>query len=671
MAVRMISRCSVVLALMLLLWVSGMVPQVAYAVEDGLVVAVMQGGSETETPEAEESITTGSVDGEEALAQEEAAAASIKYAVTAGSSWAWATNGETAQASGANQFVGVRMQLDSATSGSLQYQVNLNGSGWQAPKGDNAPAGGETAKSKRIESLRIALSGEISQWYDVEYRVKFASGTWQAWKKNGAVAGKAGKALAGLQVKLMKKPAKATSAAPGIIGVRYRVALGSSKWQKWMASNAIAGKTAQGKRIKRIALALDKGSLTGGITYRVRLSSGKWKPWKKNGKSTGTYGNIEAIQIKLTGEISKTYDVVYRTYVRGVGWQARMRNGATAGTGKGRRVQAIRVQIVPKSARDGWVNNGSSWSYYKKGKILKGTWLQTNESPINVMTTKNKRYWLDAEGKLAVSRIVDPAVAQDAGAAHAAYASKWGYTSANSKIKTPKGLSFSDGNGFLKSQAGWMKTAVYDGEEEIYRLKKAGSYAVATTGLFKVDGKQYYGWPKEGYIMRDMTKKFSGKWRTADSAGVLGAATSAQIHIERYVQWAIGIANDNSHGYTQDTAGRWGPDYDCSSLVISSLKNTGLSVGGAIYTGNMISELTVRGFKWHTDLKNIKRGDILLVHKIGGRQHTEIYIGKGKTVGAHIAETGGIYGRTGDQTGNEISVAPYSKIWQGYLRFGS
>ena len=38
--------------------------------------------------------------------------------------------------------------------------------------------------------------------------------------------------------------------------------------------------------------------------------------------------------------------------------------------------------------------------------------------------------------------------------------------------------------------------------------------------------------------------------------------------VESAVQWAIGIANDNSHGYDQGS--RWGPDYDCSSLLITA-----------------------------------------------------------------------------------------------------
>ena len=45
--------------------------------------------------------------------------------------------------------------------------------------------------------------------------------------------------------------------------------------------------------------------------------------------------------------------------------------------------------------------------------------------------------------------------------------------------------------------------------------------------------------------------------------------------IEKAVEWAISIANDNSHGY--DQAHRDGPDYDCSSLICWAYYNAGLN----------------------------------------------------------------------------------------------
>ena len=56
--------------------------------------------------------------------------------------------------------------------------------------------------------------------------------------------------------------------------------------------------------------------------------------------------------------------------------------------------------------------------------------------------------------------------------------------------------------------------------------------------------------------------------------------------------------NTWSLGY--DQSNRWdvrdGGECDCSSLVITALKAAGFDVGGSTYTGNMLSNLTGRGW---------------------------------------------------------------------------
>jgi hypothetical protein len=145
--------------------------------------------------------------------------------------------------------------------------------------------------------------------------------------------------------------------------------------------------------------------------------------------------------------------------------------------------------------------------------------------------------------------------------------------------------------------------------------------------------------------------------------------SAADTKIEAAINWAVGIANDNSHGYTQVMELRQGPDYDCSSLVINALKNAGINTGGASYTGNMKSELTKYGFTWISwseigGVSNLQRGDILF--KTG---HTEIYLGNGQNVGAHDDRG---YPQTGDQTGTEINVSSSNNSkrgWTGVLRY--
>jgi len=126
------------------------------------------------------------------------------------------------------------------------------------------------------------------------------------------------------------------------------------------------------------------------------------------------------------------------------------------------------------------------------------------------------------------------------------------------------------------------------------------------------------------------------------------------------IDMAVKICKDDRHGYSQYY--RWGPDYDCSSLMFycADYAGYGVDMHDPRYTGSMVEKFTACGFQKLRFKKPILRpGDILLSHN-DSRQHTELYIGDGKTAGAHIAETGDIHGKTGDQTGNEISVQTLS-----------
>lgn len=132
--------------------------------------------------------------------------------------------------------------------------------------------------------------------------------------------------------------------------------------------------------------------------------------------------------------------------------------------------------------------------------------------------------------------------------------------------------------------------------------------------------------------------------------------------IEKAIEWALNIANDSSHGY--DQASHWGPNYDCSSLVISAWQEAAgvpVKTKGATYTGNMKAVFLKCGFENVVNKAGVvlstgaglKRGDILL-HE---RNHTAMYLGNGRIVQASINERGGITGgQSGDQTGGEILV---------------
>ncbi|MDO4478661.1 MAG: hypothetical protein Q4B73_06465 [Lachnospiraceae bacterium] len=91
-----------------------------------------------------------------------------------------------------------------------------------------------------------------------------------------------------------------------------------------------------------------------GIEYRVHVRDDGWdERWRSDGISAGTVDPdqwIDALQIRLTGEIADNYDIRYRVHEPGTGWLDWTENGKTAGTiGSDEGVDGITVEIVKKN----------------------------------------------------------------------------------------------------------------------------------------------------------------------------------------------------------------------------------------------------------------------------------------------------------------------------------
>lgn len=150
--------------------------------------------------------------------------------------------------------------------------------------------------------------------------------------------------------------------------------------------------------------------------------------------------------------------------------------------------------------------------------------------------------------------------------------------------------------------------------------------------------------------------------------------------IEAACEYGVKIANDDSHGY--DQINRWLPDVDCSSFVTLCYEHAGIQVkskGGATYTGNLKEGFTKCGFtaiKCKPVMPGLKRGDVLFYNYVKNGKthgHAVLYLGGGQIVQASINEKGtATGGKTGDQTGKEVSVGKYynpSYGWDYILRY--
>ena len=162
--------------------------------------------------------------------------------------------------------------------------------------------------------------------------------------------------------------------------------------------------------------------------------------------------------------------------------------------------------------------------------------------------------------------------------------------------------------------------------------------------------------------------------------------------IEDALQFAISIANDNTHGYSQGMppyqGSREDPDYDCSSLVYHSLQHAGFHIidnwhnnpeylrryNGKQYSGDadtIWDDLSIDGgwqkFSWYEVADNLQRGDILCTPQ----RHVAFYLGDGKTVEARGVNNPTGRGRyeTGDQGGEIDFYSAYNRGWTEVYRY--
>ena len=267
----------------------------------------------------------------------------------------WVASGKTVGTTtkkGLRGFVLKLAGLGKGLKGHINYRTYDMGKGWGSAVADGKSSG---RTSRAVQAVKIWLTGDVSKHYDVLYRVFVKGKGWQPWIKNKAKAGitKKGVYASAIQVKLSPKTEEAAGLSTSTVGVRYETRIKKAGWQSWTGDGKLAGNIKKLLAIDGIVLKLDTGKLTGGIQYRANIEGEGWgQGWKNSSQTAGIKGDqMEALQIKLTGNIAKLYDVYYCAYVRGYGWLDWAKNGETSGsTGKGLALSGVRVKLAKKGA---------------------------------------------------------------------------------------------------------------------------------------------------------------------------------------------------------------------------------------------------------------------------------------------------------------------------------
>lgn len=240
----------------------------------------------------------------------------------------------------------------------IAYSAHVRNIGWMDYVSDDATAG-LVRDGYTIEGIKIHLTGEAAEKYDLYYRAHIANVGWLDWTKNDGIAGSfgLGYAMQAIEIRLVSKGA----AAPGQTGcayvqkpsVSYCTFVAGQNWQEKVKDGTVSGTTGKNLPLRAFSLTTE-GMDHVTVKYRTHVSNIGWQSYVTNGQTAGTTdtsNNIEAVQMEISGAASSYYDIWYRVHSANLGWLGWAKNGEKAGTSSlCYDAQAIQVVIQLKGS---------------------------------------------------------------------------------------------------------------------------------------------------------------------------------------------------------------------------------------------------------------------------------------------------------------------------------
>lgn len=267
-----------------------------------------------------------------------------------------------------------------AYSGGLQVSSQVQTYGW-LDWVNSGTLSGTSGESKRAEAIRIKLTGDIANHYDIYYRTYCQTNGWLDWATNGEPAGTqgVGRRMEAIEIRLVNKttgtaPANTTEPFyPTSPKIMYEAHVAKTGWQGSVIEGATAGTVGLARSIEALTISNNTKDVAGSIEYRTHVQTYGWQGWSSDGSVSGTTGQgkrMEAIQIRLTGALADNYDIYYRVHCQTFGWLDWACNGSEAGSaGYGYRMEAIEIKLVKKNeAAPG--NTAIPYREYGASKIM-------------------------------------------------------------------------------------------------------------------------------------------------------------------------------------------------------------------------------------------------------------------------------------------------------------
>lgn len=274
---------------------------------------------------------------------------------TSGESFGWSSksaNGEQSGTIGMSEAIeGLKIQSNISGLG-VEYSTHIPNIGWQSYVADGTVSE-VTTSPKRIEAIKVRLTGTKASEYDIYYRVHAQNLGWMDWVKNDEIAGTSGLSyrLEALQIVLCKKDeivAGVNDKAPEVVYSSY---VNGQGWQSQVSNGESSGTTGKSLALGALKVNLVNSRYDGSVEYEGHIQNIGWDQAAVDGQICGTTKNLrlEAIKIRLKGEIADHYDIYYRSHVQNYGWLGWAKNGEPSGSeAYSYRVEAMEIQLVKK-----------------------------------------------------------------------------------------------------------------------------------------------------------------------------------------------------------------------------------------------------------------------------------------------------------------------------------